>query len=275
VNDISKALNEMFKIYYLYGRIKVKDGLKKEIAKYDKKEAEKITFAENKHTGKEFRPDQAINELIKELQTGEGNIYKTRLNVDLLLNKVKKIAILSYSDYVKRVNTKLLVALSDSKQPYKTFIKLLENDGIKDFALKDAVNVNGYWRTVFSTNLSTIFGAGFNDQRDELKEFIKGEEYIAIVKEHPVCKAQSGEIREIGGFAATGTEEPNGYNCTGYRKIISKVRAEAMNIKLTPKDKRTNVKPDEGFHGSNTVKKTNTLPKKTENRLPTGYIKLL
>jgi len=183
VDDISKSLDEMFKIYYIWGRKKVNEGLKKEIAKYDKKEADKIAFADSDLTGKEFRPDKAINALIEQLDLEAGNIFKSRLDPELLLDKVKKIAILSYSDYVKRVNTKLLVAIQ-TDQPYREFIKLLKADGIPGLSLKDAVDVKGYWNTVFSTNASTLFHAGYLDQVEEVKEFVAFEEYVAIIKDH-------------------------------------------------------------------------------------------
>lgn len=275
VNDISKSLEEMFKFYYISGRAKVNESLKKEIAKYDKKEAEKITFSEiDDVIGKEYRPKEAIKNLVNQLEIKEGEIYKTRLDIDLLLQKAKQIAILSYSDYVARVNTKLLVALEDYKgTPYKKFIKLLESDQIKNMAVKDLVDVKGYWQTVFRTNVSTMFHAGYLDQVEEVKEYVAFEEYVALIREHEQCKALSGQVAKVGEFEANGNSIPSGYNCTAYFNIISKVRAKATGIKETKWDRSK--RPGEGFGGKTNSKKVSELPKTVKNRLPSGYNKLL
>jgi len=287
VDDISKAFNEMMLIYYLYGRLKINESLKKEIAKYDKKEAEKIKFAEvrtvdedtvNKdnisdYIGKQYRPNEAINNLINQLKLKDGNIYKTRLNKEQLLAKARKIGILSYSDFVARVNTKLLVAL-DSGTPYKEFIRLLKADQVPGMSLKDVVNMNGYWTTVARTNSSTIFHAGYLDQMEEVKEFIEYEQYNAVIKDHEQCKALDGIIRPVGEFEANGNTIPAGFNCTAYFSIVSKVRAEAQGIKET-KNWDSSVKPDTGFGGKTTTKKVCNLPKDTEKRLPKNYKTLM
>ena len=108
-----------------------------------------------------------------------------------------------------------------------------------------------------------------------LKIFVAYEQFTAIIGDHAACKAQNGEIRRVGGFEATGTAPINGYNCTSYLTIISKVRAEALNIKALPESKWSKVSADRGFGGRTTTKKVSTLPKKTEKRLPSGYKKLL
>jgi len=285
VDDISKAFNEMLLIYYLYGRLKINDILRAEIAKYDKKEADKIIFKQiqvkipgedeiiniKDYIGKQYRPNDAINNLLNQLEIREGDIYKTRLNKEQLLEKARKIGILSYSDFVNRVNTKLAVAL-DSGQPYSQFIKLLKADGVPGLKLNDLVKMDGYWLTTFRTNSASIFNLGYLDQRDEVKEFIEYEQFTSVFQIHPQCQELNGAVKPTGWFEEMGLIPPIFYNCSSYITAISKVRAEALNIKPTPG--KNNIKANEGF-GKVTTRTACNLPKSTESRLPKGYKKLL
>jgi len=272
----------LFKITYLWARKETNDDLKKQLNKEDQKKLEFVDIddlldVENRpieeFIGKQYRPDQAINELIKELELKSGNIYKTRLDIKKLLIKSKQIAILSYSDYVNRVNTKLSVAIQTG-QPYKDFIKLVKSDGVPNMSLFDLVDNKGYWKTVFRTNMSTIFHGGYLDQVNELKEFIEYEEYNAIILNHEQCKSLNGVIRPVGEFEANGNSIPAGYNCTAFFTIVSKVVADANNIKAT-ENWNEKVKPADGFGGKTTINKTSTLPKTVTKRLPAGWNNLI
>ena len=282
VNDIGNALNELFQITYLWARKETVNDVKKQLPK---SEQEKIEFAEIEDygdpekiniddvTGKLYRQDKAINELINELKLQEGNIYLTRLDVDKQLEKSKQIAILSYSDYVNRVNTKLSVAIQTG-QPYSTFIKLVKADKIPGFSLYDVVDNKGYWETVFKTNMATIFHAGYLDESSELKEFIAYETYNSINREHAQCAALTGVTRPIGEFEANGNTIPASWNCTAFFSITTKFTADKNNIKPT-KNWNKNAKPDRGFGGRTTAKKTSTLPNSTKKRLPSGWTKVM
>ncbi len=246
VNELSSLYLEMFTISELYGRKTIYDIIAKD---YDKKTVE---FSED-----DFTPSEAIQNLIDQMDIKQGTIYQTMLSKE---KKARIIAVLSYEDYIERLNTKLSNSLEDGKG-YKDWLKEVKKDG-----LDKLVENKGYINTVYSTNISTSFNAGRIIESERLKEYIEFQQFTTQgsgVAE--VCQSLSGEIREFGGFKDL--IPPLHFNCQSTIHIISKIRADIDNVKATPKSQQSNIKPDKGF--GNPLAYRTKLPKETMDRLKT------
>jgi len=251
---MSDLFSEMQIISYLWGRKSIYNTIAKD------NKAETIEFAEPDYT-----PTGAIETLLKQMQLKTGDIFKTVLSEQ---RKARIISVLSYTDFVTRVNNIIINTLGSGKG-LNEFKKQINKGDLEKLVTKAS-----YWETVFRTNQNTAYSYGNYEEMKRLDKFIAYEKYTVVIGDHPICKALKNEIREKGGFDST--FPPNGFNCTAEIIPISKRVAEARNIKPTPKSKQNpnNIKPDKGF-GTHPKKSFLTLPKSTTNRLPDDTPKYL
>ena len=213
VNEIGKLFTDIKMITYLHGMLKTYDSIAKD---YDKKELKFELLG-----GEKITPIDAINDLIAQLGLKEGHIFETEM---LVSTKSRIEAVLSYTDFVDRVNTKLKSTLKDGES-YREWYKAL-----KEKDLIDLVQKKGYWETVYRTNISTAFSRGAYEERQRLSEYIAYDEWSTVIGVNPTCIKFNGQIREKGGF---GVIPPLHYNCTSEILPISKVRAKQRGLKVT------------------------------------------
>ena len=249
---MSELISQLNIISMLWGRKATYDQIAKE------EKAKTLEFAEPDYT-----PTEAIQTLLDQLQLQTGDIFKTVLSEQ---RKARIISVLSYTDFVERVNN-IIISTMETGKGINDFRKQ-----IKAQDLKELVQKKGYWDTVFRTNQSTAYNYGKYEEMQRLDKFIAYEQWTVVIDEFPTCQALNGEVREKGGFGSL--TPPLHFNCTSEIIPISKTIAEARNIKVTPKSQRTNLKPDKGF-GGDPKKSFLTLPKSVTNRLPSNTPKNL
>ena len=256
VNEMSTLLVQAQTLAMLFGQNEVYNIVAKD---YD---SATVDFMDIKEIDRSvFTPTEAIEELAKELQLEEGAIYETMLKSE---RKARILSVLSYTDFVKRVNTNLKNVIATGGS-YGSWYKGLKEDGIRNLVQK-----KGYWETVWRTNISTAFNSGTAIETERMKEYLQYQRYDTIIGEFPLCQFLTGQVRPLGGF---GTSEPsNHYNCTGTLTPITKIRVKADKIKMTPRRNwKTNLKADKGFN----VKPStylDKLPASTMKRLPKSKV---
>jgi len=244
VNEIGKLFTDIKMIAYLHGMLKTYDSIAKD---YDKKELKFELLG-----GAKITPANAIKDLILQLGLKEGHIFETEM---LVSTKSRIEAVLSYTDFVDRVNTKLKSTLKDGES-YREWYKALDEK-----KLTDLVQKKGYWETVYRTNISTAFSRGAYEERQRLSEYIAYDEWVTVIGVNPTCIKFNGQVREKGGF---GVIPPLHYNCTSEILPVSKVRAKQRGIKIT----NSSVEPKKSGWGSIGHNEFTYATKEQMQRLP-------
>jgi len=198
---------------------------------------------------KPLTPDEAVKALENMLGLKQGSIYKTILSSGDIKKLTELVAGNSYDDFVDYVNGKAKEVLATAGSYADWYRTLSQESKLIDNFIKP-----GYWQTVWNTNYTSIYNIGIMAESERLKEFIKYQEYFAVIDGDTteICTALDGKIRAAADWNKSSLVPPNHYNCRSFLATVSKYAAEAEGTQETPasyfrKLKDTGIKPAAGF----------------------------